>query len=315
MIWVIWLGIAVAALVASQAIYWSWFTWGPARFGKRVQLEHAGLRRSYLLYVPESAGRSAPLVLVMHGAYDFAKRLADATHWDKVADEEGFILAFPEGTYPTIPRIAEAWNAGHCCLHAVATDVPDMDFLEAVRDDIARRTDRTIESVFMAGFSNGGMMAYRYAAERPDRVQGVAGVGSALWSGPHGQDPHWRIHDLPKMRVVHVHGRTDQVVPYDGSPGRSLRGWGWSSAEETAVDWAQAWGPADHVSEPYSATVTKHTYASRAGGPVVLFEHAAGHSWPRASRPFFLAKSDPGMDAERAIWAHWNGRPIPPGNA
>lgn len=298
-----WIAVAASTVVLGVAGYWAWFIWGPSRFGRRVRLEHAGHKRSYLLHVPKDLDGPVPLVLVMHGAYDWAKRLADITHWDRLADEEGFIVAFPEGTHPGFPRVAQAWNAGHCCLHAVAKGIPDVEFLFHVRDHIA--LGHPVSELYLAGFSNGGMLAYRAAADRPEEVAGVAAVGSALWSGAKDGPPHWRPERLPRIPVVHIHGANDLIVPYNGGPGRSTPRWSWCTVDETLEAWRTAWDAAPGPWQRVAPTVERRAYAADNGTPVVLFRHEAGHSWPQGPRPFFLEAADPNLDAEREIWQHW----------
>ncbi|HEX2980281.1 MAG TPA: PHB depolymerase family esterase, partial [Anaerolineaceae bacterium] len=59
-----------------------------------------GERRSYLVHVPPSytPGTPVPLVISMHGFAGWPARQAESTHWNQLADEEGFIVVYPAGT-------------------------------------------------------------------------------------------------------------------------------------------------------------------------------------------------------------------------
>ncbi len=69
--------------------------------------------RPYLLHVPPGAkaGRPLPLIVVMHGGLNDPEYVRRQSGLDKVADEQGYVLAYPEGFLGT-------WNAGACCSFA-----------------------------------------------------------------------------------------------------------------------------------------------------------------------------------------------------
>lgn len=60
----------------------------------------------------------------------------------------------------------------------------------------------------VVGFSNGGMMAYRFACARPDLVDTV-GVLSGTLEVPRCAGP---------IRALHLHGDRDTAVPFEGAP-------------------------------------------------------------------------------------------------
>ena len=47
-------------------------------------------------YVPQSAGAHAPLVVVLHGCTQDAAGYDQGSGWSQLAEEQGFILLFPE---------------------------------------------------------------------------------------------------------------------------------------------------------------------------------------------------------------------------
>src|SRR5574338_77041 len=74
-----------------------------------------------------------PPVLVLHGAADDA---VDNREWlglDDLADREGFLAIYPDGTGPFADRI-HMWNSGDCCGSAQWSRVDDGGFLLAVLD-------------------------------------------------------------------------------------------------------------------------------------------------------------------------------------
>lgn len=65
---------------------------------RQEHLNVGGADRTYFLHIPESLadGGSVPLVLVFHGGGDHASTMPNFTHFDAIADREGFLVAYPE---------------------------------------------------------------------------------------------------------------------------------------------------------------------------------------------------------------------------
>ena len=61
-------------------------------------LEHGGLTRTYLLYVPVDVEPDAPLIIVMHGYTGSAQLIMRYSAFNTLADQKGFIVAYPQGT-------------------------------------------------------------------------------------------------------------------------------------------------------------------------------------------------------------------------
>jgi poly(3-hydroxybutyrate) depolymerase len=60
----------------------------------------SGEKREYLLYVPKSYDRAkpTPLVINLHTSMSWPSSSMAISQWNQVADEQGFIVAYPEGT-------------------------------------------------------------------------------------------------------------------------------------------------------------------------------------------------------------------------
>ena len=57
----------------------------------------SGVERRYLLYVPSTYDRAkpTPLVISLHGVAVWPAQQMHMTHWNRLADEFGFIVAYP----------------------------------------------------------------------------------------------------------------------------------------------------------------------------------------------------------------------------
>ena len=160
--------------------------------------------RAYVLHVPPQAREDPeavvgrPGMVVLHALLTGPADAATSTGFDALADRAGVLVAYPSG-------IKRSYNAGLCCGQAVVQQVDDVAFLEDVVADLRSRGAGRISVV---GFSNGGMMAYRFACARPALVDTV-GVLSGTLEVPRCEGP---------IRALHLHGTSDTAVPFEGTP-------------------------------------------------------------------------------------------------
>jgi poly(3-hydroxybutyrate) depolymerase len=99
-----------------------------------VRLQHDGRSRRYLVHVPRGGETTPrPVVLVLHGAAGDAVENRNWLDLDGVADREGFLTVYPDGTGPFGERL-HTWNSGVCCGSAQWEAVDDVGFLLAVLD-------------------------------------------------------------------------------------------------------------------------------------------------------------------------------------
>ncbi|MET0341237.1 MAG: hypothetical protein ABW252_09550, partial [Polyangiales bacterium] len=79
---------------------------GAYRVGEnRITLQHGGRARQVVVYVPRGADakKPVPLVLDFHGNGSSAAQEAGGSGWRQKADQEGFVVAFPQG-------VGNGWN-------------------------------------------------------------------------------------------------------------------------------------------------------------------------------------------------------------
>ncbi len=171
-----------------------------------------GRTRTYRLHIPEGAADASerpPLVLALHGGGGNAEGTQKTMGLDAIADDEGFVVAYPNGTGKKIlGKAFNTWNSSEqCCGLAVDENVDDVAFLKLLisqlEDDVGIDPDR----VYVTGLSNGGDMSHRMACEAADIVAAVAPMGSPLILGTCAPSR--------PVPVMIVHGTDDQCAPYD----------------------------------------------------------------------------------------------------
>ena len=131
-------------------------------------LQHQERNRAYIVHVPGAAttGRPLPVVLAFHGGGGEAQGFKGYAGLDTVADREGFIVVYPNGT-GVLPRRLLTWNAGECCGYAMNQRVDDVGLAIAVLDDVARRTAVDARRVYATGHSNGAVIRTGSAPSAP----------------------------------------------------------------------------------------------------------------------------------------------------
>jgi polyhydroxybutyrate depolymerase len=261
----------------------------------------SGFRRSYYVHVPAGYGGGAPLpvVIALHGAFSTALKFEQESGLSLLADREGFLVVYPQGI--GLGDWFRHWNSGYCCGKARKLNLDDVGFALAAVDDVARRNPVNRARLYVVGFSNGGMLAYRIAAEHPEVVAAVAVVSATIGGTPAANEPEWSI-TRPKqpVAVLAIHGRADANIPYDG--GRGSQSWGKSSAISVERS-MQLWVRADDCdARPRVESMNQGRVELRAwsgcrnDSEVALYSlNNWGHEWPKTNLL-------DGFDAGQTIW-------------
>ncbi|HEU5040879.1 MAG TPA: PHB depolymerase family esterase [Gemmatimonadales bacterium] len=279
---------------------------------QRRSLEAGGARRSYLLYLPSSyqRGRPLPLVLVFHGAGGRGSGMARHTGFSRLAEQEGFAVAYPDG-------LNRRWNDGR----GVGGARDDVGFVRALLDTLEREVGIDRRRVYATGISNGATFTHRLACELPGALAAIAPVAGAMPAavaercGAQGATQGSAI--APALSVLAVQGDADRFMPFEG--GRGAGGGGAVlSAAATVAHWARLDGcTGPPVAEPPTDSVTDGTRVrwerypgcreSRAVELVTI--EGGGHTWPggpAAARRVGRASRE--LDATAAIWAFFARR-------
>ncbi len=196
----------------------------PGNYREKLDLWAGGFRRAFSIHVPAGydGQGSLPLVVVIHGAFDTAAGMEKASGFSELADREHFFVLYPEGM--NLFGFLSHWNAGHCCGKAAEDGVDDVGFVAAAIERVCRRlpVDRT--RIYMAGFSNGGMLVYRFAAERGGMLAAAAPLAASAGGRPAADAPMWRVPEpVAALPIISIHGVEDDFVPISGG-GSSARG-------------------------------------------------------------------------------------------
>ncbi|MGH2607656.1 MAG: alpha/beta hydrolase family esterase [Tepidiformaceae bacterium] len=258
-------------------------------------LTHDGTERSYRLFVPRAvmAGEMIPLVVGLHGGLGSGAQFASTTGFEAFAESEGFVAAFPDG-------VGRTWNGGRCCGQAARQAIDDVGFLAALIEKLADELPIDRERVFMAGHSNGAIMAWRFACERADLVAAIVPVAGSL------EIPACTAAD--GVNLLAIHGDADQNHPIQGGRGaRSIAGVDFTSVATSLLIWTSGMGCDNYPSAVVTEGALSTSSFARCRDGVTadsLVIAGADHPWPGSTvlAPQIQGEPSQAIDATLVAW-------------
>ncbi len=285
------------------------------RLGERIvfpDVKAGAFKRSYVLYVPPSVAadpaRPAPLVVALHGGLATARIFARQSGLHQLARDHGFVVASPNGL--GIFSLLRHWNGGWCCAKAMRSGLDDVGFIDRVIDDAGQRVAVDPQRLYVVGYSNGGMMAYRYATERAERVTAL-GIWASSIGSRNDERVRWSLpfRDVAVPAII-AHGLSDARLPFEpvaeSDAPRRRQGADLLGAIGSATYWAEANGCADGP-EPLEVDYGRlwrfcPEDAERRVELIAVDDW--GHDWPGPRTTAKLSPSDPrsGFDLATQMW-------------
>jgi polyhydroxybutyrate depolymerase len=261
--------------------------------------------RPFTLVTPSAA--QAPLgsrgvIIALHGGGGTGQAmrkvscpdgdLASPLCLERVANERGFAVVFPNGTGSRPLRNIRTWNAGGglrlgCTSGAACrSKVDDVEYIDEVLSVLQQSMIIDVSHVYVTGISNGAAMAHRLACQGPGSIKAIASITGgnqfAADSGPCER----------QVSILHIHGTADPCWAFNGgaesclensgdkvSVAESLAGWrqrNGCSAMQTQIDLPDTSDDGLTVTRISSQGCTKPVELLRVNG--------GGHTWPHGQQ-------------------------------
>ncbi|MFM7059204.1 MAG: alpha/beta hydrolase family esterase [Planctomycetota bacterium] len=310
--------------VAGMAALWSRAgadEWPPLH--TRLAISTPQGNRECVIHVPVSCDRSRPnpLVIMLHGFGGTALNAAKETGWSAQADQQNFMIVYPEATRPDRTRPAnfrsnpQAWNDGSGRFHAAAERIDDVAFIETMIDRINNTWKVDADRIFVTGFSNGASMTFRLGAELPQRFAAIAPVAGTCWTEHVGPSP--------AVSLCYITGTADSLNPLDGGYpklafGGKEQGGQPKPPVQTFIDrWSSELNcPEQPRTDVMSGGVRRRTYGPGRQRSEILWitVEELGHHWPggQSQAPEFLVgKSSRKLRATETVWDFFKTHPKP----
>lgn len=269
---------------------------------------HDGIERTYRLYVPDGPG-PFPIVVVLHPLRSTGVRMERYTRFSKLAQEENFIVVYPDA-------ILNRWNDRAYRPHAI----DDVGFIAALLDHLEENFPVDPSRVYATGASNGGMLAHRLACDMGEHFAAIAPVMSDI---PFLVQLRGRT--AAPMPILMINGTRDPIVPFGRTtaPQQKLN---IVTARQTVDFWVSKNGCATHPEvtqlpdkDPEDGTrIDEWDYAPGSAQAEVIFYAVkdGGHTWPGARDPDtsagLLGRTSQDMDATKVIWRFFKKHSLQP---
>jgi polyhydroxybutyrate depolymerase len=255
--------IAVAGPVAAEAAAGaSGCRTGRLAGTKQHTVRAAGLTRTYHLTVPPgyTGDTRVPLVLDLHGAGSNAAQEMALSRARQYAAPRGWVVA--------------TLDAGRVFWYLQARDGEDVDFVQRVVQDVARRLCIAPGRRFVMGMSNGAAMAAAVTCALPRTFAAAASVAGMNIAGTCLERP---------TPLLVVHGTADPIVPYPGGDlGGRLSG---LLSVPSVTSRLHEWSFRNHCTSGPTSTVVVPTitlieYQGCDVPTRLLRVSRGGHTWP-----------------------------------
>ncbi len=252
-----------------------------------IMLEVDGRSRSYVLHVPDSVDASGPVPLILdfHGNGSNANAQRGSSGWQEKSDQEGFIVAYPNG-------LGNSWNVGVCCGEALMSNSDDVAFAKAIVEQVSAEACIDPKRVFATGHSNGAGLVHRIACEGAEVFAAVAPAASDIVTDP--CEPSRPISEIS------FRGMADDLVDYNGGNTGST-GWYSPGAKQTLEIWKEINGCTGQV-EPVLEYCETYTMCDAGTEATLCSLPDTGHD------PYNNAV---GFDVVDAAWAMFERQPMP----
>ena len=282
-------------------------------------LMHGGISRSYTIYVPSgyTSESETPLVVNMHGLTLNRNFQMTQSGMNTVAEREGFLVVYPDA-------VNSDWFGPH----------DNIGFIDRLLDDVSSQYSVNASKVYATGFSQGGMMSYLLSVERPDQFAAIASIGGTrpFANGvlyPPGIEA---LPDRP-FPLLHIHGTSDPLVPYNGGVGPPVGGYSFSfpPVERVVSDYVANNGgdstptvvELPNINTADGTTVRRTSYEGdgyldsagqlRATEVLLYRVQNGGHNWPGDSTgwPGWASPVNYDISASNEIWSFFSRHEAP----
>jgi polyhydroxybutyrate depolymerase len=298
------IGIPIVLLLLAFGFFYSVFYFPNWTSATTETIISSGKKREYLLYVPKSYDRAkpTPLVINLHTSMSWPSSSMAISQWNQEADQNGFIVVYPEGT----GLGPKSWEMERSEMHA---RMPDVIFISELIDKMEASYNIERTRIYANGMSNGGGMSFVLSCTLSDRIAAVGMVSAGL-------DPGWSwCTDHRPVPVIAFHGTADPVCPYNGGLSK-LAGGTFPSVPEFMATWSRRnkCGPIP-TEFAVAADATRLQYTDCADdADVVLYTiNREGHQWPGGKRvpaEWMIGRFSGSIDATRQMWEFFREHPL-----
>ena len=168
----------------------------------------------YIAIEPDGydTARSYPMIILLHG---FGAHMGDLASLAPAIDSTGYVYIFPNAPIP-FEVGPGATGYGWTYPRRIPQELRRADDVDAVVEMLATLVDEVTEhyatkpgQIILGGFSQGGMMTYRYGLPNPDKFKGLAALSAVA---PEEDTMKERLPEDRSQPIFVAHGTADMVI-------------------------------------------------------------------------------------------------------
>lgn len=185
---------------------------------------------SLFYYAPKNAKPGSPMVAVLHGCSQGAAAVAELTGWNKLADEYGFYVMYPQQHFPNNPSHCFNWFKKN----EIEKGNGECESIKQMVDYMVKKFAIDQQKIFITGLSAGAAMSVVMIATQPQMFKAAAifaggpykpgsniftSSGTMIWgvnkTPEEWKELVWRENPAFKgkyPKVIVYHGNKDPVV-------------------------------------------------------------------------------------------------------
>ncbi|MCH2136409.1 MAG: hypothetical protein MK101_07485 [Phycisphaerales bacterium] len=250
---------------------------------QNITFVHDGLERQYRIHIPNELPESPSLVLALHGYGGNNNDMMSNYGWTELADERGFIVAFPNGTRDQWNN--RFWDVDYDFHEGL--DIDDDGFLRELAIHLQGLHSADPDKTFVTGFSNGAEMCFQLACRESETFMAFAPIVGMML------DTLFTNCDPAVLRpILSLNGTDDDITLYEGDMGNT-GGWGaYRSIPEMMALWASILGTTDIDStnlpdvNPNDGSIVRLDIYSSPNHDLEMWYYlviGGGHDWPGQS--------------------------------
>ena len=176
--------------------------------------QHQGKTLHYIAVEPDNydAAQKYPMVILLHG---FGAHMGDLASLAPAIDGTGYVYIFPNAPIP-FEIGPGATGYGWTYPRRIPQELRRADDVDSVVDMLATLVDEVTEryateagQVILGGFSQGGMMTYRYGLPNPGKFKGLAALSAVA---PDEDTMRERLPTDRSQPIFVAHGTADMVI-------------------------------------------------------------------------------------------------------
>lgn len=177
-----------------------------------------GVSRWFIVVTPKgySSNANHRLIIALHGAnggmYNMYTTRLDLRG---IAEQKNYVLVFPNGQNGSDHKKGHSyWNADFCCDVAMNSQIDDVAFVTALANHLKQNMSIDAAKAHIVGFSNGGMLTQKIAAEASTGFSSFVSMGAV--PGYYEGKDKWTYKMSRKVPIMLMHGTKDTTIAFNG---------------------------------------------------------------------------------------------------